>query len=85
MIWMIRWYPRADTAKHLVRLTSSGEPDWGDHSEARVFYDHDGESAPRAVLRACRKFHGEDEDIVLVKVTRVRRKRSLNTCEPEEK
>lgn len=82
MIWNVRWYPAGEPVQHLVRFEPSGAPVWGSFDDAAVFYEHDGKAKARTALKACRDFHGDDQDIVIVKRTRVRLPRvALNRSE----
>jgi hypothetical protein len=74
MTYTIRWYPVADPVMHLKSITSNGTPIWGTFDEALRF-DEDQPNAARNALLSCRAFHGREEDIVLVRMRRVRVKR----------
>lgn len=75
----VRWYPVAEQVKHLVSFTPSQAPIWGTFDEA---YDWSSEAAVQDALRACRNFHGKEEDIVIVRIRRVKafRKRAPMPC-----
>lgn len=79
MIWNVRWYPVAERVQHLVRFEPDGAPVWGSFDDAAAYY---GRQRVEEALKACRSFHGREEDIVIVKRTRTRRTSQAGGNEP---
>lgn len=64
---LVRWYPVGEPVKHLRAFTIDSVPLWGSFDDAA---DYDDEGRLRAAMKACRAFHGREEDIVAVRIKR---------------
>lgn len=72
----IRWYEKGPGGSiwHLRAFTPQGAPVWDALDDAADYKD---DESARVALKACRNYHGRDHgDIVLVRVTRMRRPRT---------
>jgi hypothetical protein len=68
----------AEPVQHLKALTPNATPIWGSLDEAAMFFENDEAKLQRA-LRACFDFHGDDQDIVIVRVRRIKTFRGLRS------
>ena len=70
---VIRWYGKVCYhTTYLTSFTADGAPNFGRLEDA-ANYDTDEKAI--VALKACRRFHGPTEEIVLVRIERVKRRR----------